>query len=142
VSVAALCGPRGTQLLPPCLQRLAVDHRFAYLGGRYPLSATLSRRACALARQAFAALPATTGYVGIDMSLSDDPESRPDVVLDVNPRLTTSYVGLRQAASVNLAQAMLRIGRGESHPLFFHSTPVEFDADGAVRSGRQPQSAV
>jgi hypothetical protein len=56
-----------------------------------------------------------------------------DVVLEVNPRLTTSYVGLRQGTASNLAAAMLAIQRGDRCPLFFHAGAVEFEADGRIR---------
>ncbi len=135
VSVSALCGPRGAMLLPPCRQHIACDGRFSYLGGSYPLEPPLVRRACQLARRAFAALPATVGYVGIDMILADERSSLADVVVDVNPRLTTSYIGLRHATTANLADAMLAVARGESRPLFFQASRVQFDAEGCVTSG-------
>jgi predicted ATP-grasp superfamily ATP-dependent carboligase len=43
------------------------------------------------------------GYVGIDFVLT---EHKPFVV-DVNPRLTTSYVGLRKVARFNVAEALV-----------------------------------
>ncbi len=132
VSVSALCGPRGATLLPPCCQQVTCNGQFRYLGGSYPLSPGLVRRACHLARRAFAALPATVGYVGIDMILTDEGSALADVVVDVNPRLTTSYIGLRQATSANLADTMLAVGRGESRPLFFQAERVQFDAEGRV----------
>ncbi len=134
VSVAVLCGPRGHVVLPPCLQRISLDDRFRYLGGRYPLAADLVPRACQLARATLAALALTTGYIGIDMILSDDLATHEDVVLEVNPRLTTSYVGLRHASCSNLAEAMLAIGRGQSYPLFFRPGQVEFDCQGRADS--------
>ncbi|NIV10374.1 MAG: ATP-grasp domain-containing protein, partial [Aliifodinibius sp.] len=41
------------------------------------------------------------GYVGVDMVLTNDEP----VVVEVNPRLTTSYIGLRKVINFNLAQA-------------------------------------
>ncbi len=134
VSVAMLCGPRGVQLLPPCYQHVACDGHIRYLGGTYPLATPLVSRACRLARCAFAALPRTVGYVGIDMILADEGSAIGDCVLDVNPRLTTSYVGLRQATAMNLADAMLGIARGECRPLFFRPDRVQFDAEGCIIS--------
>lgn len=132
-SVAALCGPRGPQLLPPCRQRLTEDGRFEYLGGSLPLpTPELVRRACRLARATLMALPPAIGYVGVDIVLGDSPEGDQDVVVEVNPRITTSYVGLRQAARSNLAAAMLDVAGGQPRPLFFHVGRVEFEADGRV----------
>jgi tyramine---L-glutamate ligase len=52
-----------------------------------------------------ATIPDLWGYVGIDIV---DGDSGP-VVLEVNPRLTTSYVGLRHAIGVNPAELVLRL---------------------------------
>jgi predicted ATP-grasp superfamily ATP-dependent carboligase len=51
------------------------------------------------------AIPDLWGYVGIDLV---DRDSGP-IVLEVNPRLTTSYVGLRRAIGVNPAGLVLRL---------------------------------
>ena len=43
------------------------------------------------------------GYVGIDLILTDH-----DVVaLEINPRLTTSYIGIRNVIKLNLAQNLI-----------------------------------
>lgn len=53
-----------------------------------------------------------TGYVGVDLIVN---EAGP-VVVEINPRLTTSYAGLRRSLSVNPAQFMLSVLRGEGLP--------------------------
>jgi tyramine---L-glutamate ligase len=131
-SVAFLCGPNGPFPLPPCKQRISSDGRLRYLGGELPLAPGLAERAIALGRQTLSALPATNGYVGVDLVLGRDPNGSEDFVIEVNPRLTTSYVGLRAAAQSNLADAMVRIAAGESPELSFSSRPLEFDVDGNV----------
>ena len=131
-SVAFLCGPKGREPLPPCKQRISSDGRLRYLGGELPLAAGLAERAKALGDRALAALPQTAGYIGIDLVLGRDPNGGEDFVIEVNPRLTTSYVGLRAAAQSNLADAMVRIAAGESPELSFSPRPLEFDVDGNV----------
>jgi hypothetical protein len=131
-SVAALGGDAAPLLLPPCRQRLAVDGSLRYLGGSAPLPAGLADRATDLARQALAAMPATVGYVGVDVVLGPSPHGDDDAVIEINPRLTTSYVGQRAAARGNLADAMLAAVRGESTELVFDPRPLAWDADGAV----------
>lgn len=59
-------------------------------------------------------------------------QSSADFVIEINPRLTTSYVGLRAACQGNLAEAMLRIAAGEAAELSFRDDPLQFDADGTV----------
>lgn len=132
-SVAVLCGPAGHVALPACQQRLSDDGRFTYLGGRTPLPQDLDRRARNLALAAIATLPNPIGYIGVDLVLGDAPDGSGDCVIEINPRLTTSYVGLRAACRDNLAAAMIATASGQPATLSFRSEPVEFDADGTIR---------
>jgi tyramine---L-glutamate ligase len=131
-SVAVLCGPSGHLTLAPCRQRLSEDGRLRYLGGELPLTAGLAERATALADKALAAMPAATGYIGVDLVLGREPDGSEDVVIEINPRLTTSYVGLRAAATSNLAEAMCLVAQAETHRVEFSSRAIEFDAGGNV----------
>jgi predicted ATP-grasp superfamily ATP-dependent carboligase len=163
-SVAVLCGPNGLHPLPPCYQRLSDGGRFQYLGGALPLPMELARRATELALRAVGTLPEPRGYVGVDVVLGDSSRNAPlaiaesggavahdrlwhtecadyfaaDCVIEINPRLTTSYVGLRAACRTNLAEAMLRIVDGEPAELSFWDDPLQFDADGTVRFSDEP----
>ena len=97
---------------------LSDDGRFRYLGGSCPLEPALDRRARSLAIQTIRSLTGPLGYVGIDLILGDDPDGQNDVVIEINPRLTTSYVGLRAIADGNLAAAMLAAAEGRSTGAF------------------------
>lgn len=132
-SVAVLCGPRQRCVLPACYQRLSDDGRFEYLGGRVPIEPPLARRAELLAAAAVECLPQPRGYLGVDLVLGDAADGSGDVVIEVNPRLTTSYVGLRRLVEKNLAAAMLDLAAGRNVDLSFRRVTVEFDADGEVR---------
>ncbi len=107
-SVAVVCGPAGSVTLPAGRQHLSDDGRFRYLGGSLPLPPPLCARAAALAGRALDALPAAVGYVGVDLVLGAADDGSQDVVIEVNPRLTTSYLGLRAALEFNLARLMLQ----------------------------------
>lgn len=131
-SVAILCGPGRRVPLLACRQHVSSDGRFTYQGGSLPLPEELASRAAELAERAVAALPNPTGYIGVDLVLGNDPHGQKDVVIEINPRLTTSYVGLRCAAEVNLAAAMLAVRQGGEVELSFRSEPVQFDPDGGV----------
>lgn len=131
-SVAVLAGPKQNLVLPACLQWLSSDKKFRYQGGMTPLDAELNARAKRLAVQVIAAMPATTGYYGIDLVLGDAADGSRDVVIEINPRLTTSYVGLRAIAKQNLAQAMVAVARGESCDLSFDERRVQFTNDGQI----------
>jgi predicted ATP-grasp superfamily ATP-dependent carboligase len=129
-SLAVLCGPSGNLPLQPCEQTLD-PNTFEYLGGRTPLPPNLENRAKALALAAVAAMPGTTGYVGVDLILGENPDGSQDVVVEINPRLTTSYVGLRQVCRQNLAQAMLDVAQERPVELSFREERVEFRPDGS-----------
>ncbi len=109
-SVAFLIGSKQTLAMPPAEQRLSHDGRFQYLGGRLPLPPDLVGRAIQIARQAIDCVPGLFGYVGVDLVLGDE---RRDWAIEINPRLTTSYVGLRQLAESNLAEAMLGLAESK-----------------------------
>lgn len=127
-SVSFLCGPNELVGLPPCGQQL--DQDFHYLGGWSPLSGKLARRAADLARRAVESLPPPLGYLGIDIVLGQSEDGSDDAVIEINPRLTTSYIGLRAACGQNLAAAMLAIARGKPYHLTFRNEHIVFSADG------------
>ena len=131
-SVALLCGPRQRVFLPPCHQRLSEDGEFRYLGGDCPLTPHLAERARSLALRAVATLPEPRGYLGVDLVLGEHSDGSDDVVIEINPRLTTSYVGLRRLAEQNLAATMLDVLNGKEVSLSFKAGKVQFEADGKV----------
>ena len=134
-SVAFLCGREGLKYaLPACRQRLSDDGTFRYLGGALPLPAELAERAKALVERAVGALVGAFGYLGVDLVLGESPDGRVDVVIEINPRLTTSYIGLRAAVEQNLAETMLCVAEGLAPPAPFKvRRAAQFDADGTVR---------
>ncbi len=143
-SVALLCGPAGVTALPGCRQLLGdagpTDFgprscgvpSFAYRGGLVPLAPPLDERARHLARQAAATLEGACGWLGIDLVLGDDPGGGNDTVIEINPRLTTSYLGLRALAHNNLGVALLAAVRGEPAPLSLAAEPLQFAPDGRI----------
>jgi predicted ATP-grasp superfamily ATP-dependent carboligase len=125
-SVAFLVGPAGQFPLLAAEQHLSEDGRFRYRGGRVPLGDELGARAVRVARRAVESVSGLFGYVGVDVILADDG----DWVIEINPRLTTSYVGLRRLAESNLAAAMIRVAQGDTVDLAWRQGEVTFGADG------------
>jgi tyramine---L-glutamate ligase len=81
----------------------SAEEESCYTGGCVPLEHPLKARALSAAEHLVEAFPGLRGYVGVDVILTDD-----DVyIVDVNPRLTTSYVGLHAACGFNVAQAIV-----------------------------------
>lgn len=58
-----------------------------------------------LANKIAAALPDLAGYVGIDVIVDDDEI----IVVEINPRLTTSYIGLRESIGINPAELIINM---------------------------------
>jgi predicted ATP-grasp superfamily ATP-dependent carboligase len=72
---------------------------FSYRGGRTPLDHPLAERAIEAAVRTCQALRGLRGYVGVDMVLTESEA----FVIEVNPRLTTAYVGVRAALGGNIS---------------------------------------
>ena len=94
----------GAQSLPLSLngQAIEVGCPFVYQGGAVPLSHPMAARALTVAQSAIRLIPGLRGYVGVDLILTQDEA----LLIEINPRLTTSYIGLRQVLDLNLAQAI------------------------------------
>lgn len=72
-----------------------------YTGGSGRIENELQMRVVSLAEQVTRALPEPLrGFLGIDVVLGDRMED--DCVIEINPRLTTSYIGVRQMINENL----------------------------------------
>jgi predicted ATP-grasp superfamily ATP-dependent carboligase len=119
VGVSCLCGPLGLEVLPPLRQRFAAGDPPRFLGGEPLREGSAVLRASALARRAVAAVARAAGdagsgvgWVGVDMILGPRDDGRADRVLEVNPRLTTSFVGLAAAAPRSLVRTMLDLAAG------------------------------
>jgi predicted ATP-grasp superfamily ATP-dependent carboligase len=78
-----------------------------------------------LAGRLAATIPGLWGYVGVDLVLTREGP----VILEINPRLTTSYCGLGRALGINTAAMVLSLlGRDtgtEDLPLRTTGTTVE-----------------
>jgi predicted ATP-grasp superfamily ATP-dependent carboligase len=114
--------------------------RLRYAGGETPWSHPAAGEAQRLAERAVRALGQSAadlrGYVGVDLVLAPDGPR----VVEVNPRLTTAYLGLRRVTRVNLAGLMLdaALGRGLPERLEVEGR-CSFRPDGsvAVRGARR-----
>ncbi len=115
-SLACLCGPGGVVPLLP-LEQLFSGGLQPALSGLRPLPAALQPRAEAIAVRAIRALALRTGsvprgWVGVDMIMGPRADGRADRVLEINPRLTTSFVGLSRGHSGGLVRPLLEQATG------------------------------
>jgi tyramine---L-glutamate ligase len=74
-----------------------------YNGGCVSFCHPLKQKAFALAEKVVCSFSGLRGYVGVDLVLAQDKL----YVVDVNPRLTTSYVGLHKVSCFNIAEALV-----------------------------------
>lgn len=94
--------------LPVAEQLVSKEHHFAYGGGVLPARLdgspdtrkATTRAVRSLAINACRAIDGLAGWVGVDLVLSD---TGTPVVMEINPRLTTSYLGYRQLTQRPLA---------------------------------------
>lgn len=103
---------------------------FVYRGGMTPLEHPLARRAGELAVRACEAIPGLRGYVGVDLLLTDSEV----FVIEVNPRLTTAYLGVRSALDENVAAMALAACAGTLPEPSPTRRSVRFTAGGRVTS--------
>lgn len=110
VSIALVASATQQTFLPAVSQSLG-ETTCLYAGGQGPLDDDAQRRATSLAARAIGVMPPTVrGFVGLDLLLGERPSD--DCVIEINPRLTTSYVGLRRMIHGNLAARLFDLETG------------------------------
>ncbi len=107
-SVSLLVARRRARVLAVNRQVVRGRGSLTYRGGSTPFEHPLAARAAALARRVCGDVAGLRGLVGVDVVLGEDEA----VVIELNPRLTTSYLGLRAAFDQNLAGLALLACRG------------------------------
>ena len=124
-SLSVLCADGRSMLLAVNLQEVRIAERRVVVE-RLLVNAVADTdgRLATLAQAVVAAIPGLWGYIGIDLVRTRNGP----VVLEVNPRLTTSYCGLRAALGLNAAGMVLQlvepvVGPGWKDPI--RSCPVE-----------------
>lgn len=131
VSVAMTVSDCGSiELFPPADQRLSEDGRFRYLGGRIPAARVDAAAIHTAAYTACRLIPGLRGYVGIDLVVPHENPRRP-MIVEINPRLTTSYLGYRALAQCNLAEWLLMSDRSADRIKWRPGT-VSFDTGNAA----------
>ncbi len=133
-SVGVICGEE-TNVLPLTQQRLSDDGRFYYSGGYAPAFPNRQQDVATLVRRLCKSIDGLRGYVGIDLILPDDPDS-PPVIIELNPRLTTSYVGYRAMFGSGLADPILGRQTAKSSPgrHWISDVCVSWDSAGNVKT--------
>lgn len=98
----------GNQTIPLSLNLQDIElngSELNYNGGKVPFEHELSEKAKLTAETAVGSINGLVGYVGVDLVL--DEVKQEVYLLEINPRLTTSYVALRRLLNFNLGEAIL-----------------------------------
>ena len=127
-SVSLLANGRDAVALAVNAQRITMSRGMSYRGGRTPLEHRFTTAAVEAALRACAAFPGLRGYVGVDLVMSDHGP----VVIEVNPRLTTAYLGVRAVLDENVAQLAIDACRGNLPAQPVARRRVRFTASGLV----------
>lgn len=129
-SVSLLSTGRRAVVLGVNAQRVNQTSGFAYQGGATPLVHPLAKRAAATALATCRTLPGLKGYVGVDLVLTGSEA----VIIEVNPRLTTAYLGLRARFDINVAGLALAACAGRLPRVPPVGRHVRFSASGRIRA--------
>ena len=102
-------GSAAATVLPPAHQNLKLQNgQPVYFGGRIPCEPALQDAIVPLAGKLANALSDFSGYVGADIVVGKNGSGELQAtVIEINPRLCTSYVGYRRSTASNLATWML-----------------------------------
>ncbi|MFG0287711.1 MAG: ATP-grasp domain-containing protein [Rhodopirellula sp. JB044] len=97
--------------LAPTERPPLTTNQLVYRGGCGPIPMEMQLRAHALVSRVMQALPGKlSGFLGIDLILGRDANH--DVVIELNSRLTTSYIGLRKMTEQNLTRLLFHDREG------------------------------
>ena len=109
-------------------QAIEVDPegRFHYRGGETPIDHPRRDECLEVARKAVEVL-GCQGYAGVDLVLADRP-----YVVDVNPRVTTSVVGIAAVMQEEIADVLVSASKGTGPREVHLAGRVRFGPDGAV----------
>lgn len=128
LSVAALVhASRPSEVFPVGEQLLSDDGRFHYRGGTIPAIDVDVAAVEDLVRRVVASLPGLRGYIGLDVVVPHKAPTQP-LLVEINPRLTTSYLGYRRLAKENLAARWAEFER-QTDSIRWKSVPVRFSID-------------
>lgn len=140
LSTAALIDRDSGQIsiFPVGTQLLRIDRQIEYLGGRLPAAgwtARVQQAAEQLVRRAVAAVPGLAGYVGFDLLLLSGTAHQPEpslVLVEINPRLTTAWLGYRQLSASRAELAGMLAGVLPGPLPDWQPGPVGFLPDGTL----------
>jgi predicted ATP-grasp superfamily ATP-dependent carboligase len=139
-SLSLLCSATDVEVLSRNRQRIEIadDGAVRYRGVDIDIGSSRDDAAFArLARDVGRAIPGLAGYVGVDLVIRRDGVP---VVIEVNPRVTSAYVGLSAALQRNLAHDVLTVHRlALQRAAMIADSTTTAAIDDAVAAPREPR---
>jgi len=102
------------------------DGKFSYLGGWTPVDHPRREEIVDVARRAVTVM-GCQGYAGVDVVVGDRI-----YVVDINPRITTSLVGISHCMEEEIADLLIKASKGETLPPVHLHGQVRFSTFGRV----------
>jgi len=122
ISLSILCNETSATVLAINNQHISLqDNAFSFLGCTVNGADLSAEQATSISQTIHSAIDGLWGFIGIDAIVSEDNI----VIIDINPRLTTSYIGLHESLQTNPAQLLLSMMKTNSVPPIPHRQPVE-----------------
>jgi len=106
--------------------RIDPDGSFRYLGGETPVHPDREEEITGIAAKAVTVL-GCQGYCGVDVVVADRV-----YVVDVNPRITTSLVGIAACMQEEIAEILIAASKGEATGPVHFTGRARFDTRGQV----------
>ena len=105
VSVSVITGAAPVIMQPLYQQIKIVDQSLRFTGVKNDVATQHAERATRLAKRCIPLFSGATGWIGIDMIIGESPTD--DMVIEINPRLTTSFCTLSKSADTSLVGMMI-----------------------------------
>jgi hypothetical protein len=102
------------------------DGLFCYRGGETPVHPEREPELLETAQKAISVL-GCQGYCGVDIVLADKP-----YIVDINPRITTSLIGIAACMNEEIAEILIAASKGEAIEPVHLSGSALFDTQGKV----------
>lgn len=112
VSVSFICYSSGCVPLLAGYQVIGGTDELRYRGGVIPVADEYVERCVTLGKKALSVVQGWLGFVGVDMILGPANDGNSDVCIEINPRFTTSYLGLSALARNNLCSCLIGLAHG------------------------------
>lgn len=118
------------QVLPVARQKISDEGFFHYEGGEIPYKGPGAEEMKSVVEKIMNRYPDLGGYIGFDFILPDNDQHNP-VLMEVNPRLTTSFIGYSELTDVSILSKILD-NQSIVKPIDWKDVPVSFLASGEL----------